>query len=102
MKSKGRSLIDGDQLALGDCSPTMQDVVVSLPRLLLPIYPVDWVIYVLAGPQDTEEFVTREGTEKFYSTRWQVSASSNRMGIRLDSPEKVMWARSNGGEGRPL
>jgi len=33
--------------------------------------------------------------------KWTVSSSSNRMGIRLQSPDgsKIEWAREDGGEG---
>lgn len=70
-----------------------------LPKYLVPSYPEHWVIYVLAGPHDDEEFVTADGISKFYSTHWRVSASSNRMGIRLESPDGIQWARKTGGEG---
>lgn len=51
------------------------------------------------GPHGDEGFVTQEGLQRFYSTHWRVSTSSNRMGIRLESSEQILWARENGGEG---
>lgn len=73
----------------------------ELPKVLVPKYCSEWIIYVLPGPHDDEEYLTLNGLQKFYSTRWLVSASSNRLGIRLESPDntKIEWARDNGGEG---
>jgi allophanate hydrolase subunit 2 len=87
----------GDFIALADNHMTLP--LNKLPRELVPSYPQDWVVYVLPGPQDDEYFLTKEGITKFYSTCWRVSPSSNRMGIRLESPEKISWAREDGGEG---
>ncbi|KAG2365977.1 carbamoyl-phosphate synthase L chain, ATP binding domain-containing protein [Suillus spraguei] len=99
----GRSLRVGDQLALGSQPSSERDetgpVAFLLPESLIPVYPQDWVIQVLAGPHDDAEILTPEGNAKFYSTRWSVSSSSNRMGIRLESNESINWARNTGGEG---
>ncbi|KAG0691920.1 allophanate hydrolase subunit 2-domain-containing protein [Suillus ampliporus] len=100
---QGRSLRAGDQLALSSEPSSEQDepgpVAFVLPENLIPVYPQDWVIRVLAGPHDDAEFLTPEGNAKFYSTKWSVSSSSNRMGIRLESNQSIDWARSTGGEG---
>ncbi|KAG2148952.1 allophanate hydrolase subunit 2-domain-containing protein [Suillus clintonianus] len=100
---QGRSLRVGDQLALSSQSSSKQNEIGSVPFLLpenlVPVYPQDWVIRVLAGPHDDAEFLTPEGNAKFYSTKWSVSSSSNRMGIRLESDQSIDWARSTGGEG---
>lgn len=70
-----------------------------LPTSLIPRYPAHWTVNVLSGPQDDEEFITTEGVSLFFSTRWTVSTSSNRMGIRLQSDARVLWSREDGGEG---
>ena len=97
---QGRALTAGDQVALGDCAPTSNEASVPLvlPPSLIPTYPSDWTIHVLPGPQCDPTFVTPTGISEFFSTRWTVSASSNRMGIRLEGPQ-IKWARANGGEG---
>lgn len=64
-----------------------------------PEHVKNWSVFVLPGPHDDEEYVTTLGVEKFYATKWRVSPSSNRLGIRLESPEKILWARNTGGEG---
>lgn len=71
----------------------------SLPTTLIPVYPKDWVVNVLPGPHDDEDFLTPEGNVSFYSTQWTISSSSNRMGIRLQSKNGIQWARADGGEG---
>ncbi|KIJ48529.1 hypothetical protein M422DRAFT_59450 [Sphaerobolus stellatus SS14] len=101
---QGRALLAGDQIALGHCDPMESDIAGHLPAIpssLIPTYSSNWVVHVLAGPCDDPEYVTPEGIEKFYATKWTISASSNRMGIRLQSPDgsKIEWARENGGEG---
>lgn len=101
---QGRSLVAGDQLALGECEPLDGEEVLQLPASLLPTYPSAWTIHTLSGPHDDPEFITREGIEAFYATQWTISASSNRMGIRLEAGSRepvhgIAWARSNGGEG---
>lgn len=70
-----------------------------LPTTLVPVYPKDWIVNVLPGPHDDGEFLTPVGNASFYSTKWTVSSSSNRMGIRLQSKNRIQWARADGGEG---
>ncbi|KAF7342496.1 Urea carboxylase [Mycena venus] len=99
---QGRALIPGDELGLAkECQPTEADA--NSPRAvpidLIPTYPSHFVIHVLAGPHDDEEYITSEGISKFYATRWRVSPSSNRLGVRLEGSDKIVWARSNGGAG---
>ncbi|EGN97307.1 hypothetical protein SERLA73DRAFT_169686 [Serpula lacrymans var. lacrymans S7.3] len=100
---QGRKLVSGDQLALGDCEPTEEEATQSASQrvlhTLIPLYHKDWTVYVLAGPQDDEEYLLNKGSQTFYSTSWRISSSSNRMGIRLESKERFEWARSSGGEG---
>ena len=96
--AQGRKLHAGDSLALGACEPLSGEQPVELPSSLIPAYPTDWVVYCLAGPHSDEEFVTREGIKEFFETRWNVSASSNRMGIRLEG-KPLQWASETGGEG---
>lgn len=79
-----------------------QETDIVLPKSILPRYPSHWVVHVLSGPHDDEEFITREGIDRFYSTKWRISPSSNRLGIRLEAPtsaDKIRWARESGGEG---
>ncbi|KAJ7169273.1 urea carboxylase [Mycena crocata] len=99
---QGRSLIVGDELALSiECWPKPSEVVDgrAIPAALIPVYPTHFIIHVLAGPHDDEQYLTADGISKFYATRWSVSPSSNRLGIRLESPDKIVWARLNGGDG---
>jgi len=97
---QGRPIMTGDFLELQKNRPALfHEPQRQLPPEILPAYPRDWIIHVLPGPHDDEEFVTKEGIAKFYSTRWLVSPSSNRMGIRLEASEKIQWSRLDGGEG---
>ncbi|KAG6877108.1 hypothetical protein C0993_010220 [Termitomyces sp. T159_Od127] len=98
---QGRSLLPGDQLALGSCGPRDSDEInkESIDSNLIPKYSSDWIIHVLPGPQDDEEFLSSAGQIAFYSTKWHVDKDSNRLGIRLSSSAKLKYARENGGEG---
>ncbi|KAJ7032905.1 allophanate hydrolase subunit 2-domain-containing protein [Mycena alexandri] len=99
---QGRALIAGDELALAEvCGPTSADAdsLRCVPAQVIPKYPSHFVIHVLAGPHDDEEYITREGISQFYATNWRVSPSCNRMGVRLENPGKISWARANGGAG---
>ncbi|KAJ6506862.1 allophanate hydrolase subunit 2-domain-containing protein [Mycena sanguinolenta] len=97
---QGRPLIQGDELGLGkDCGPRQTDVDRAVPTQLIPAYPPHFVIHVLAGPHDDDQYVTEAGISAFYATRWRVSPSSNRLGIRLEGPGGISWARPNGGAG---
>ncbi|KAH0835743.1 allophanate hydrolase subunit 2-domain-containing protein [Lanmaoa asiatica] len=100
---QGRALKPGDQIALGDCSPNSYEIQnlipFVLPTTLVPVYPKEWVVNVLSGPHDDDEFLTSEGSTSFYSVQWTISSSSNRMGIRLQNHNRIQWARADGGEG---
>ena len=94
-------MLPGDKLPLGQCTSSPNEPLFTIPKSLLPEHTPNWNVYVLSGPHDDTEFITSEGIEEFYSTQWHVSPSSNRLGIRLESPtgKKIGWARKNGGEG---
>ncbi|KAJ7155221.1 allophanate hydrolase subunit 2-domain-containing protein [Mycena filopes] len=102
---QGRALIQGDELALAkNCHPTSADEVLTrrVPPYAIPSYPSHFVLHVLAGPHDDEEYITQDGVAQFYATHWRVSTSCNRMGIRLENPNPtngIKWARANGGAG---
>ncbi|KAF9264321.1 urea carboxylase [Marasmius fiardii PR-910] len=99
---QGRKLLTGDEIALDPdsrCSPSDSSSGQTLPLHAIPVYPSQWVIHVLSGPHEDEEFITSDGIQRLYSTHWKVSASSNRMGIRLEADSTILWARKDGGEG---
>ncbi|THU91287.1 hypothetical protein K435DRAFT_674379 [Dendrothele bispora CBS 962.96] len=98
---QGRSLLSGDEVALGFCQPVGAEdrETLKISRELVPVYPSECTVHVLDGPHDDEEYITSGGISEFYGTSWRVSASSNRMGIRLEGLDEIKWARKNGGEG---
>jgi urea carboxylase len=98
---QGRSLLPGDQVSLGNTSTNSVggEPLPSLPPVSIPDYPENWLILSLSGPHDEPTYVTPSGITSFYSTQWSISPSSNRLGIRLHSPDRIEWARENGGEG---
>lgn len=111
---QGRALQTGDVLEiraathvdLERASPSVSAN--RLPRTMIPVYPTHWTLHALPGPHDDTTFLTAQGIEKFYATRWCVSSASNRMGIRLeyvkdeedgDGEPALLWSRETGGEG---
>ncbi|KAJ8496229.1 hypothetical protein ONZ45_g12534 [Pleurotus djamor] len=98
---QGRALLPGDQLALGACEPKGNELLLVLPKEMIPRYQPDQIttIHVLSGPHDDPTYITADGVSKFYAAKYTISPSSNRMGIRLEYTEKIEWARPNGGQG---
>lgn len=111
---QGRALQTGDVLEiraathvdLEHASPSVSAN--RLPKTMIPVYPTHWTLHALPGPHDDTTFLTAQGIEKFYATRWRVSSASNRMGIRLeyaieegdaDGEPALLWSRETGGEG---
>lgn len=95
---QGRALSVGDHISLGTCEPTEDERMNVVPTPFIPTYTNDWTVYCLPGPHCDEEFVTPQGIETFFETKWRTSPSSNRMGVRLEGAQ-ISWARTSGGEG---
>ncbi|KAF5390725.1 hypothetical protein D9757_002604 [Collybiopsis confluens] len=93
---QGRALRIGDHITIGAHS-TSHHVLSYLPKHIVPQFPSRWSIHVICGPQNDTEYVI--SAEQVFNISWKVSASSNRMGIRLESPERISWARDSGGDG---
>ncbi|UCF93624.1 MAG: biotin-dependent carboxyltransferase family protein [Desulfobacterales bacterium] len=51
---------------------------------LIPVYPNEWVLRVLWGPQD--DHFSRAGRQAFRHSIYRVSPQSDRTGIRLEGP----------------
>lgn len=68
----------------------------QLPSSLIPSTDVD-NIYVMHGPHDSDDFITADGREALYNTRWKVDHNCSRTGIRLLGPA-IKWARATGGD----
>ena len=83
----GRALRDGDRLPVGESA--------SLKSTVKGVFPPEWwpAVRVLPGPQ--LDWFTPESLSTFWSTDWQVTPQSNRMGYRLAGPA---LARQHKGE----
>ncbi len=81
------------------------DNITTLPRNMIPVYPTHWAVYVISWPHDDEEFITAQGIDRFYTTRWRISPSSNRLGFAWKLPtssDKIQWARESGVKVAPI
>ncbi|MFD0924884.1 5-oxoprolinase/urea amidolyase family protein [Williamsia deligens] len=90
----GRSLTDGDTLAIGDA-------VVGTPRRVQfdehPAIGNAWDLAVTMGPHGAPEFFTDADITTVLDTAYEVHFNSDRTGVRLIGP-KPTWARPDGGE----
>lgn len=82
---EGRALRSGDKLVLG---PIGQDLSghagKAWPLAAQPPYSSSPVLRVVLGPQD--DYFTPEGLATFLGSEYEITTSSNRMGLRLRGP----------------
>ncbi len=80
--------LNGRPLKSGDILPVPGDDGWQPPTgnaFRLPVYTNDIEVRVIPGPQ--EGVFTAAGVETFYTSAYEVSPNSDRMGIRFDGPE---------------
>ena len=80
-----RALRDGDEIAVGNASLTQHEWQLDIPE------PAKGPIRVVMGPQD-DEF--GEARDLFLASDWVISATSDRMGYRLEGP-KISHAKGH-------
>ncbi|BDE59123.1 5-oxoprolinase/urea amidolyase family protein [Rhodococcus hoagii] len=90
----GRTLREGDVLALGD-TPTSAPT--AVPAGSVPALSQRWELAVTEGPHGAPEFFTRADIDALYRTDYEVHFNSDRTGVRLIGP-RPDWARPDGGE----
>ncbi|MBM4484481.1 5-oxoprolinase/urea amidolyase family protein [Rhodococcus hoagii] len=90
----GRTLREGDVLALGD-TPTSAPT--AVPAGSVPALSQRWELAVTEGPHGAPEFFTRADIDALYRTDYEVHFNSDRTGVRLSGP-RPDWARPDGGE----
>ena len=82
---EGRQLQAGDVLKSGTPSRPLTELAArTLPEAARPNYGDTPVIDVIMGPQ--EKYFTQESIERFLSSEYSVSTTSDRMGYRLEGP----------------
>jgi len=81
---EGRALKKGDLLFTSGVDRQMERAVRVFDPKWRPSYTGDWVIRVLAGPQD--EAFPEESRRLFIDSSFTVSSQSDRTGIRLSGP----------------
>ncbi|MFM1725609.1 5-oxoprolinase/urea amidolyase family protein [Rhodococcus sp. PAM 2766] len=90
----GRTLREGDVLALGDAPVSAP---AAVPADAVPALSQRWEIAVTEGPHGAPEFFTRADIDTLYRTDYEVHFNSDRTGVRLIGPQPD-WARPAGGE----
>ena len=89
----GRRLQAGDILKSGTPPRPLSELAArTLPEEARPVYSHDPIIDVVMGPQ--EKYFTNESVETFLSSGYSVSASSDRMGYRLEGAALTHFSRS--------
>ncbi len=83
-------LADGDGIVLGD------ETAGEIPPVdVLTVWsPPDDAVDVRVVPGPRQEWFARASLQAFYETEWEVTPDSNRVGLRLRSPEGTVMARS--------
>jgi len=81
---KGRPLIQGDVIPVGEAPPLQKKAPDKLESSLIPEFPEKINLRVLMGPQD--DLFLPEGLEEFLQGEYIVSDESDRMGCRLEGP----------------
>ena len=79
---EGRALKKGDRLRRTDLPSPFESIGVSFPSDWLPAFGKEIVVRVIPGPQD--HHFSALGLHTFESPFYQVTAKSDRMGIRLE------------------
>jgi antagonist of KipI len=81
---KGRPFKDGDILPLEPCVPKRPERERAVDSRQIPVYPREWTLRVLWGPQDDQ--FTETACKLFLGASFKVIPQSNRIGIRLEGP----------------
>ncbi|MHA7985427.1 5-oxoprolinase subunit B/C family protein [Rathayibacter sp. CAU 1779] len=83
-------LAGGDVLTLGDA---LAGAIPAVDALTVASPPDDEVdVHVVAGPR--EDWFASESVADFYDAEWEVTQASNRVGMRLRSPDGITLGRS--------
>ncbi len=82
---EGRGLRRGDILCSQDITGPLSKIGIRFPKDWTPSYGKETQVRVIPGPQD--HHFTRKGFQTFSSSSYQVTAKSDRMGIRLEGPK---------------
>ena len=82
---EGRSLKKGDILCKADLPTSLDKIGVHFPADWIPTFEKEVTLRVIPGPQD--HHFTAPGFQTFQSSFYQVTAKSDRMGIRLEGPK---------------
>ncbi len=78
---------EGRALKAGDVLPTLavDDWTPTTLQYEPPVYENTVTVRVVPGPQ--EEYFTAAGLDTFFSSAYEISPNSDRMGLRLEGPE---------------
>ncbi len=82
---EGRKLRRGDILHSLDIPSSLQKLGFRFPRDYIPSLDKEVFLRVIPGPQD--HHFTKKGIQTFYSSSYQVTPQSDRMGVRLEGPK---------------
>lgn len=81
---EGRPLRKGDILYKVNLPPPLNRIGLRFPEESIPTFEKEATLRLIPGPQD--HHFTQEGLQTFCSSDYEVSAQSDRMGIRLKGP----------------
>jgi len=81
---EGRPLKKGDILYKPPLGSPLNRLGVRFPEEWIPTFSKETLLRTILGPQ--EDHFTRKGLQTFFSSAYEVSPQSDRMGVRLNGP----------------
>lgn len=97
---EGRKLAPGDVLQFGSPVKNIKDLVGrKLKKEALPVYPREWTLRAVPGPNTSPDYATEEGMDYLFSHSFKVQHTSNRSAYRLEALPDSFFARPDGGVG---
>ncbi|MBI5602567.1 MAG: biotin-dependent carboxyltransferase [Deltaproteobacteria bacterium] len=97
---EGRKLAPGDVLQFGSPVKNKKDLVGGkLKKEALPVYPREWILRAVPGPNTSPDYATEEGMDYLFSHSFKVQHTSNRSAYRLEALPDSFFARPDGGVG---
>jgi biotin-dependent carboxylase-like uncharacterized protein len=96
---EGRKLEANDELSVCDAADGSGIAGRKLNPKYMPEYTNEWELRAVVGPNTTPDYVTDEGMDYLFSTKFKISHNANRSAYRLEELPGYFWAREDGGAG---
>lgn len=97
---EGRKLAPGDVVPLGRPAKGLPELAGRrIKKEVIPVYPREWVLRAVPGPNTSPDYATEEGMDYLFSHSFKIQHTSNRSAYRLEALPDSFFARADGGVG---